>query len=62
MVYPNKDEVYYTDVVYVVTEYDGELKHDEESEDLKWYPLDNLPNNISPTQIDYINKFKNSIK
>ena len=28
MVYPNQDEVYYTDVVYLITEYEGELKPD----------------------------------
>lgn len=62
MVYPNKDEVYYTDVVYEINEYEGELKPDEESKELVWTPIDKLPNNIMPTQIEYIEKFVNSLK
>ena len=57
MVYPNKDEVYYTDVVYIITKYEGELKHDAESTLLKWFPIDSLPDNIMPTQTEYIEKF-----
>jgi len=56
MVYPNQDEVYYTDVVYVITEYEGELKPDEESKELRWVSLNELPK-IMPTQEYYIEKF-----
>ena len=62
MVYPNKDEVYYTDIVYVVKEFSGELKPDEESLELKWFDLNNLPDNIMPTQILYIEMFKERLK
>lgn len=62
MVYPNKDEVYYTSVIYEVNEYSGELKADEESLELRWFPLNALPDNISPFQIGYIEKFVNSLK
>lgn len=55
MVYPNEDEVYYTDVVYIIDEYEGELNPDSESEKLVWFKIDNLPDNIISTQIDYIN-------
>lgn len=58
MVYPNTDEVYYTDIVYIVTEFAGELKPDRESVELRWFPVDALPDNIMPTQIDYILQFK----
>lgn len=61
MIYPNKDEVYYTDVVYEVNEYEGTLKFDEESTDLKWFKINALPENIMPTQISYINKFVNKL-
>ena len=61
MVYPNKDEVYYTDVVYEVNEYSGELKHDEESTELRWFKVDELPNEILPTQTQYIEKFVNRL-
>ena len=57
MVYPNKDEVYYTDVVYVINEFWGELKSDDESTELRFFDLDNLPENIMPTQIGYIKRF-----
>ena len=57
MVYPNKDEVYYTDVVYVINEFWGDLKPDGESTELSFFDLDNLPENIMPTQIGYIKRF-----
>lgn len=62
MVYPNKDEVYYTDVVYEINEYKGELKPDAESKELRWVPVNELPDNIMPTQIEYIEKFINTLK
>lgn len=62
MVYPNKDEVYYTDVIYEVNEYKGELKPDAESKELCWVPVKELPNNIMPTQIEYIERFVNDLK
>ncbi len=57
MVYPNGDEVYYTDVVYIVEKYTGTPEPDRESTELKWFPPDGLPDNIMPTQIGYIKKF-----
>lgn len=57
MVYPNKDEVYYTDIVYVINEFSGELLHDAESRELAFFPLNALPENIMPTQAGYIERF-----
>lgn len=57
MVYPNKDEVYYTDIVYEINEFYGDLKPDRESVELAFFPLHNLPENIMPTQIGYIQNF-----
>ena len=54
MVYPNGDEVYYTDLVYLIEDYSGHLGMDDESSELKWFPIHELPENIMPTQIDYI--------
>ena len=62
IVYPNKDEVYYTEVIYEVNEYKGNLKPDAESIELKWFKVDELPDNISPIQIEIINKFINTLK
>ena len=60
MVYPNGDEVYYTDVVYEVNGFSGELKPDGESKELRFFPLEELPDNIMPTQSDYIKRFAES--
>ena len=57
MVYPNTDEVYYTDIVYEVRDFWGELKPDSESKEIAFFDLNNLPENIMPTQIDYIKNF-----
>lgn len=57
MVYPNGDEVYYTDVVYEINDFYGELKHDGESTELRFFDINNLPENIMPTQIGYIESF-----
>ncbi|MBP5684605.1 MAG: NUDIX domain-containing protein [Bacilli bacterium] len=55
--YPNDDEVYYTDAVYIVTKFSGDIKPDEESSELHWFKLDELPNNIEEPQREYINLF-----
>ena len=57
MIYPNKEEVYYTDVVYEINDFGGKLKPDKESSELAFFPLDNLPENIMTTQTGYIQKF-----
>jgi len=60
MIYPNQDEVYYTDVVYIVKNFSGTLKQDEESTELKWFKIEELPE-IMPTQSGYIQKFIRAI-
>ena len=57
MVYPNGDEVYYTDIVYEINDFYGEPKPDSESKELKFFPLNDLPDNIMPTQAGYIISF-----
>ena len=57
MAYPNGDEVYFTDVVYVINDFYGEIKPDGESTELRFFDINNLPDNIMPTQIGYIKKF-----
>ena len=56
IIYPNQDEVYYTDVMYLVTEYSGSLGHDTESTELQWFPLDQLPEDIIPTQKEFLKR------
>lgn len=57
MIYPNGDEVYYTDFVYEIKDFYGDLRHDGESTELRFFDIKSLPENIMPTQIDYIEKF-----
>jgi 8-oxo-dGTP pyrophosphatase MutT (NUDIX family) len=47
--YPNGDKVSITDVVYLCEDFTGELITETgETTDLKWFPVDGLPENISP--------------
>ena len=62
MIYPNTDEVYYTDIIYTTNEYAGELKPDAESEEIAWIPIDQLPDNIMPTHIEYIKRLVKDLK
>ncbi|OOM67800.1 NUDIX domain-containing protein [Clostridium sp. BL-8] len=47
-VYPNGDEVYFINVIFLCEGYEGELKQDnEEVIELKWFDVDNLPRDIN---------------
>lgn len=47
--YPNGDEVYNVDTVYICDDYEGTPKADgHEIVEVKFFPLDALPENISP--------------
>ncbi len=47
-IYPNGDEVSNVDIVYVCKQYTGELKcQDGEVDDLKFFRIDEIPDNIS---------------
>lgn len=47
-VYPNGDEVSNVDIVYVCKQYSGELKcQDGEVEELRFFTIEELPDNIS---------------
>ena len=48
-VYPNGDEVYIAEMVFVCTEFKGNLKvQKSEAEEQRFFDLDNLPKEISP--------------
>ena len=48
-IYPNGDEVSNVDIVYICKEFSGELKKQEaEVEELKFFDIKELPENISP--------------
>jgi 8-oxo-dGTP pyrophosphatase MutT (NUDIX family) len=44
--YPNGDEVYGVNIVYITRHWEGELTLDEESFDLRFFPLSEIPTNI----------------
>lgn len=49
MVYPNGDEAYTVTALFESEEYEGELSADiNETQNLKFFDLDKLPQNISP--------------
>lgn len=58
--YPNGDELYDITAIFKVTKYHGDLKvNDNESKKLGWFPINNLPENLSPTTKKHIEKFHN---
>lgn len=57
-IYPNGDEVYNVDTVYICDDFEGELCLDkEEVLELKWFSFDNLPENLSPPVKSIIHEF-----
>ncbi|MCL2236336.1 MAG: NUDIX hydrolase [Defluviitaleaceae bacterium] len=47
--YPNGDQVANTTISYLCEDFSGELRADmEETTDLQWFAIDDLPENISP--------------
>ena len=62
-VYPNGDEVYIAEIVFICDKYKGDLKI-QESEVLEqcFFDLDKLPNNISPVNKEVIQLVTNQIK
>ena len=54
-IYPNRDEVFLISTIYLVKEYEGELKLDYgEVSEIRWFDLDKLPNNINDPDIQPI--------
>ena len=47
--YQNGDMVSIVDIVYLCEDYSGDIiRETNETTDLRWFPLDELPENISP--------------
>ena len=56
--YPNGDEVYVIDVKFVCRKFHGTLKPQEsEVSELRFFPIAELPENISPMEIISVNKY-----
>lgn len=61
-IYPNSDEVYFVNVVFLSSTFSGHFKADGiESAEIKFYNIDELPENISPTNKPFIEDFKKFI-
>ena len=57
--YPNDDEAYILSVLCKVKKYHGSLKiNDGESKVLKWFKVDEIPENLAPITNKLINKVK----
>ena len=56
--YPNGDKVCIVGINYVCRDFTGELLPEtDETSELKWFDIDNLPQNISPPDIEPLNAF-----
>jgi 8-oxo-dGTP pyrophosphatase MutT (NUDIX family) len=61
--YPNGDEVYMIGIIYVCNDFSGMLLSEtDETLELKWFDIDNLPQEISPPNIKPLETFVNFIK
>lgn len=61
--YPHGDEVYNVVVVYICKEYGGVMKADEgEVQDIRFFKLNEIPNEISPPDLPIILRFLHEIQ
>ncbi len=56
--YPNGDKLYDITAIFVITNYNGNLKiNDNESKKLEWFSIDNIPKNITSHTKNYLEKY-----
>lgn len=58
--YPNGDEVYNVTIVYISSDWHGEVQIDHEHTEFRWFPADEIPpvQEISPPILPVIEQFK----
>ncbi len=56
--YPNGDEVYNVDTVFIARHYKGELRINNESRRAKFFHIEDIPDEISPPVVPVVEKFK----
>lgn len=57
-IYPDGNEVYIIDTVYLCNDFSGTLNYQkEECLDLQWFDFDNIPETLSPPNIPALKKF-----
>jgi len=60
-IYPHGDEISAVDVVYMCKDYSGEARADfVESLDVRFFPVGELPDNISPPCVPALKKYRES--
>ena len=59
--YPNGDEVYNVTIVYLARDWQGEVKLNDEHTAWRWFPVHEIPEDLSPPIKPIIEKFKRSI-
>ncbi|OGO87119.1 MAG: hypothetical protein A2Y24_05930 [Clostridiales bacterium GWE2_32_10] len=61
-IYPNGDEVYTVAVIYLSKNYSGNLKMQEsEIKALKFFEIDEIPDEIHPTDVQILKDIKNKL-
>ncbi|SFL06939.1 ADP-ribose pyrophosphatase YjhB, NUDIX family [Paenibacillus sp. 1_12] len=61
--YPNGDEVYIIGIIYICRDFAGELlPKTDETVELKWFDIDDLPKEISPLNVVPMQAFVDYIK
>ena len=59
-IYPNGDEIFGIDMVYMIDEFEGVPTPDnDEVVDLKWFSMENLPENIHKPDVNFIPLVRN---
>lgn len=56
--YPNGDEVYNVDVVFVSNSYHGEIRVSDEGREIRFFAVNELPEKISPPVLPVIEEVK----
>ena len=55
--YPNQDKVYFAGIIYICFDFKGEMKvQEEEVIEQAFFPIDALPDNLSPGTIEVVEK------
>ncbi|MMZ54293.1 NUDIX domain protein [compost metagenome] len=61
--YPHGDEVYNVVAAYICKEYSGIIKGDKaEVQDIRFFDLNKIPNQISPPDLPIITRFLNEVR
>ncbi len=56
--YPNGDEVYNVSIVYLVKDWGGEIRLNDEHNEWSWFAVDQIPQDFSPPLITILAQFK----